>query len=364
MVDFRTTLGSVTALVLTAVVSAPFSGASAEQMSACLRNGKIKQAAVGDQPKKACKVGKETPISWPLGDAVEVPDPPPGPVETLVDCDAGDSLQAAFDAAQGGDTILVSGTCAENVALRRSRVTVDGQETATVDAPESDRSGFLVFGAHNVTLKGLTIQGGGPTLNIFGGAAALIDGNTIQNSASTGVNVSNTSNARMINNLIQNNPSGGVRIRENSHARVGIQSGRDTEAQPNTIQNNGNAENPFADGVRVDRKSSARVVGNLILNNADDGVDVRGVSFADVSDNTIDGHGDNGVEVSENSGVELGSDTGDTIQTRPNKTTAGAESGDFGVRCRGFSYVDGRVGTLNGQDGDRDLSGCINGLAD
>ena len=54
-----------------------------------------------------------------------------------VDCDAGQRLQTAIDQARPGNTLTVSGFCAENVAIgeEAARITLDGQGTATIHAP-------------------------------------------------------------------------------------------------------------------------------------------------------------------------------------------------------------------------------------
>lgn len=98
---------------------------------------------------------------------------------------------------------------------------------------------------------------------------------------------------------------------------------------------------------------------------------VTPISHADISNNTINSNGEDGIEVIENSGVNLGNDSGDTIFDLPNDTTVGSENGtaggdpDFGIRCFINSYANGRLGTLNGIDEAKDgfgVGGCRDSL--
>ena len=59
-----------------------------------------------------------------------------------------------------------------------------------------------------------------------------------------------------------------------------------------------------------------------------------------------DGNNGNGIFVTQNSGVNLGNDRGDTIFDRPNTTTI--ENGLFGLKGTIGGYADGWLGTLDG----------------
>jgi parallel beta-helix repeat protein len=99
----------------------------------------------------------------------------------------------------------------------------------------------------------------------------------------------------------------------------------------------------------VTRLSSARIVGNTVSGNVGNGITVERVSQADISANTINGNDRNGIFVTQNSGVNLGNDTGDTIFDKPNYTTA--ENGLFGLKGTMGGYADGWLGTLDGLRG-------------
>ena len=90
-------------------------------------------------------------------------------------------------------------------------------------------------------------------------------------------------------------------------------------------------------------------MGNTISENGGDGTRVARASQADISDNTIDGNSGNGILVTQNSGVNLGNDTGETIFDLPNTTTL--KNGHFGLKGTIGGYADGRLGILDGSIG-------------
>ena len=97
-----------------------------------------------------------------------------------VDCSSA-TLQAAIEKAKPGDTLLVSGTCKENLVIHEEvvRVTLDGQGKATINAPDATKHTITVRG-RGITIKGFTITGGRNGLMVNDGGQATIDGNTVQ----------------------------------------------------------------------------------------------------------------------------------------------------------------------------------------
>lgn len=77
-----------------------------------------------------------------------------------VDCNAGETIQSKVDAAQPGDTILITGTCNEAVVVNKDGVTLDGGGSAVIDGAGIDRWAIDVTGRQKVTIKGLTVQNG------------------------------------------------------------------------------------------------------------------------------------------------------------------------------------------------------------
>jgi parallel beta-helix repeat protein len=276
-----------------------------------------------------------------------------------------------------GDTISVSGTCSENVDINKSGITIDGNLSAEIHAPDDNqpavkiragvvtlrnfhsiqggRDGVYVVSSTGSTIFNNTIQNTGRDgVLVDLGANPTINGNTIKNSPRRGITVYANGYAVIINNAITNSQDAGIYIIESSTARIGFVGPSDTNASPNTITSNGD------DGIVVTGASNAYIVGNTISNNAGNGVTVTKVSHAGISDNTINQNGGDGIEVSQGSGADLGSDTGTTIFDLPNTT---GNNGGRGLECFIGGYVNGRLGTLNGVHGKKSvIEGCFNSL--
>ncbi len=272
-----------------------------------------------------------------------------------VDCSSG-SLQAAIDKAKPGDTLLVSGTCKENLVIYEEvvRVTLDGQGKATINGPDATKSTIAVRG-RGITIKGFTVTGGRSGIAVGFSGTAVIDSNTIQSTGGRGISVSTHSLVRIGNNTIQNNPRYGISVAGNSFALIGLLVPGAREPSPNIIQNNGRY------GIRVARSSAARIAGNTISNNKRGGVWVTQGSNADIGNNTIDGNGRSGIFVIRNSNATLGGSRGRRFFLKPNTTTA--PNTGLGIRCSMGGSVDGRLGTLNGTKGAKKFDkGCLDSL--
>jgi len=93
-----------------------------------------------------------------------------------VDCQKGETIQNKIDGAKAGDVIEVSGTCNENLVIRKKMhdVTLDGQGTATIRGTDPLRSTIHVQGKQ-ITIRGFAITGGssGIIVNRGGGGHSL-----------------------------------------------------------------------------------------------------------------------------------------------------------------------------------------------
>ena len=276
-----------------------------------------------------------------------------------VDCDkeqAG-ALQRAIDRANPGATITVSGTCYENVSIPPGKdlLTLDGADTGAIHGSDVTTNTLQVRGPRGITIRGLTISGGRAGIDISRGATALIDGNTIEGTARNGITLGAFASANIINNTIQDNASAGILVTGNAFGFIGFATADDTAASPNLIRHNG------THGISLTLSSSARIAGNTISNNVRHGINVERASQATVSDNTIDANGQYGIYVTENSVVNLGSDTGTGLFDAPNRTTANNVL--RGIACRVGGAANGRLGSLNGNGGPTDFGGtCVNSL--
>jgi hypothetical protein len=277
----------------------------------------------------------------------------PGSKTFNVDCSQ-IFLQDAINAAQPGDTILVSGFCAENVLVRNDKVRLflDGGGTAVIDGLDLSKPAIDVRGKA-ISIQRFTIIEGSSGIEVQRGANAFIDSNTIDGTDGHGVVVSQTAFAVLTNNTIRNNAEDGLVVKENSAARVGFNNNTDNVASGNLIQNNS------GNGMTVSGSSSARAVGNNINGNGGSGVAVMGASQADLSANPINNNGGDGIFVTENSSAQLGEDPGLFIGAN-----LGGNNIRSGIACNFGGALDGLIGTLTGNMGQTNIDpSCQNSLS-
>ena len=262
-----------------------------------------------------------------------------------VDCDAGASIGSMLGSVKPGDTILVQGTCRENLLIQPEvlRITLDGQGKSTIDAPDARRPAVQVLG-REVTIKGFTVTGGTFGIAINRGATGTIDRNIVRNAAISGLEVSHNGFARIVNNTVERNQQEGILILGSASVHIGIIGTDDQIPGPNIVKDN------RGDGIQVLRASTARIVGNTISGNGRNGLTVQQASHADVAGNSFDGNAQHGIRVVGNSGVNL-ADSAMRLFTRPNTTTK--PNGGFGIQCEVGAYIDGAIGDLKGRSAAR-----------
>ena len=209
-----------------------------------------------------------------------------GGTTLTVDCNAGDTIQSKVDAAQPGDTIMITGTCNEAVVVNKDNITLDGGGSAIIDAMDFDNAAIFVNGRQNVTIKGLTVQNGLFGIKIVEGGAVWLEDVTAQNS----------------------------RIKDDHDSGNGIMAVQSTSVVlAGTIIVDDNDRH----GLGVYRGSGAVVIGNV-------NVDGRSLPPASLQ---ADGNGEHGIQVSESSGLTAASAyAGNTIiRARNNRKYSGIE---------------------------------------
>jgi hypothetical protein len=324
----------------------------------------------------------------------------------------GQTLQHFLDELNPGDTLIVSGNCGSVVIGEGARnLTIEAQG-ATINASATPTISAVQIRGRAIIIKGFTIIGGRHGVQVSRGGTATIDTNVIRNGTGHGVLVNDNSFARIVDNTIEQNAQNGICVCEHASAEIGFRGESATQGSPNIVRNNAASGILVSDasyaeiesnsvhsnlgtgiavnegstarigfqsgfvgtfsnantvelngnrGILVARSSTARIVGNVIKNNTGDGVGIIRVSQADVASNVIDGNSANGVLVSQNSGVNLGNDTGGAPQDQPNSTAANNTLS--GVSCQLNSYADGRQGTLNGNLGPQNFgASCSNSV--
>ena len=270
-----------------------------------------------------------------------------------VDCDAGNTIASVYATVKPGDTVLVSGTCREQVSIppEITRVTFDGQKKTTIQHPGGSSPSPHAFynRGKEIIIKNFTVTGGQDGIHLSGPASAVIDGNLVTKNSGRGIHIDKGSIARILNTTVEQSGGIGIDITGASYAYIGLFIPRVPALAPNTIRNNGGP------GINIERTSGAWIVGNTISNNKQSGIEVHRNAQADVIANTIDGNGGDAITVSYNGGVNFDSEP---RKDGPNKTTqpnAGA-----GIKCLIGGYVDGPMGTLAGAKGAKDFDkSCV-----
>jgi Right handed beta helix region len=120
------------------------------------------------------------------------------------------TIQAAVNAAQSGQRVVVhAGTYNEDVHVSgKSNVQILGEPGAIIQANGSE--GILGSNSTNVTIKGLTVQGGSSPLqhglvNITGGSGWDIESNIIRNGQGAGIGIYHTTDSKVIGNKLLDN---------------------------------------------------------------------------------------------------------------------------------------------------------------
>lgn len=268
-----------------------------------------------------------------------------------VDCSKGETIADGLRRVNPGDTLVVAGTCSENVVVgsvvhQFDGVTLDGQGTATLVGPDPTLNVLELDGVSGFTIKGLTVSGGFDGISINSGNQVAIDHVAVQGAGRHGIHFQRATTMGFVtNSLVTNNPGNGIVINEGSYVRVGFTSevGASQGATgPCTVTNNGGF------GVRVQRNATARIYVSTISGNSGDGVHVESNSYAEVATDVIDNNGKNGIFVSENSVLHLGNATGTKNEDNPD---TGSLNAGFGLAASWGAYVQGRLGTLAGTTG-------------
>ncbi|HLJ29574.1 MAG TPA: right-handed parallel beta-helix repeat-containing protein [Candidatus Angelobacter sp.] len=215
---------------------------------------------------------------------------------------------------EGPNTIIVSGTCNENVLIQGlDRLTLQAGNNGAVinDTSGGNNPTITIVDSQRVLIQGFTINGGSPGVLCTDYSLCRFSQNTVQGAADDGVQISR-SRSDFDRDVLQNNGLRGLVVREQGTAvvpGVTIQGNADAGAEAldgsflyafqSTFQNNAfgiRAENSALrielstisgntlDGVQLQEESTARLVvllgPNTITGNGFQGVSVNDLSFA------------------------------------------------------------------------------------
>ena len=261
-----------------------------------------------------------------------------GPVTLEVDCDAGESIQAAVDSAVDGDTINVSGTCNEAITIDKNRIQLIG-------GPEAGPQGASIIGPAEtpaISVRGLNVRIVGFSA-ITGGDGGITPRDDPRTRQEVGIWVRRGASAIILNNTVKDSRWHGIRVRQGSSARI----------ENTTVTNNG------SNGIRVVDSSAADILGCTITFNQSDGIRVGRESAAVIDNTTSSDNGSDGIDVQENGGIRLSP----TIFT--NQTNTFERNRRFGIRCKTSSTIqvqaDQTFGIIPDQNNSGDTSiasGC------
>ena len=147
----------------------------------------------------------------------------PRPSKASIHVDCGNPTAKVRTIADGlamiGDerpaTLLVSGTCRENVLIQGlDRVTIQGNPTATIDGgTDPNLVAVTIWDSRAIQLTSLTVTGGGIGVACFIQSLCRFSQLTVQNSLGDGVSIGVRSEANIETSVIENSAGAGLSIR-------------------------------------------------------------------------------------------------------------------------------------------------------
>jgi parallel beta-helix repeat protein len=170
----------------------------------------------------------------------------------VVDCSRGDSIQQALGKKIPDRplTIVIRGTCNEEVTVKQDDVTLEGDGGAIAGS-------VTINGGRRVVVAGLTITNPtGDGVTVANGGSATIRGNHIDNNAGYGVFLRNAAFAIVNNNTMLNN--GVINPTTVDASGIGVALGSTVRALENEIRENANT------GIEVFDNSTYRSDGDII----------------------------------------------------------------------------------------------------
>lgn len=185
--------------------------------------------------------------------------------------------QAGFE---GSNTILVSGSCRENITIQSmDNLTLTAENGASITDPSHGNLDVIdIVDSRRVSVNGFTINGGATGVLCGGYSLCRFSANTIQN-AGTGVFLS-ASQASFAGDTLQNNVSRGL----------GVANGGQANGDSLTVQGNGA-------GVTLVAKGTLILTNSMVQGNQNFGIRaVEGSTIRIVASTITANHG-NGVEL-------------------------------------------------------------------
>jgi Right handed beta helix region len=224
------------------------------------------------------------------------------------------------DESHGSSTILVSGTCNENVVIQSlDNLTLTAQGGASINDSSGGNANVIDIGdSRRVSISGFTINGGANGVVCFDASLCRFSGNTVQGSANYGVIV-NESQATFNGDTLQNNGGRGLSVIDRGTADafgISVQGNGDgivLNSGAYIVIGNSTIQNNQRFGILVSNHSTVRCLPCTITSNSNDGVRLQKESEGhfDFGGNTLTGNGGAGVTLLDLSFASF--DPGDVI---------------------------------------------------
>src|SRR6185436_17336126 len=141
------------------------------------------------------------------------------------------------------------------------RVTLDGQGKARIEAPKGRDSIFIR--GRDITVRGFILTGGRDGIHLDQGSVGRIGGNTIEDVPAEGINLTESSNARI--GFIIFDPASNTIRNAGVHAIV-VSNGSTAKILANTLTGSRGS------GIVVTRNAQADIWANVISANAGDAI--------------------------------------------------------------------------------------------
>ena len=272
--------------------------------------------------------------------------------ETLrVNCDSDKGLSRISKAinllqksgAGGPNTILVSGSCKENVVIQSmDNLTLTAQNRASIsDRSQSNADVIDIADSRRVSISGFTISGGANGVVCAGASLCRFSENTVQGSLNYGVIVAN-SEATLSGDTLQDHAGRGLSIINGGQAdadTITVQRNGDgifLNTRGTLVLSNSTVQGNQNRGIVATTSSTIRLLASVVTANAGDGVRLQQSSQARFDNfagpNSITNNGGAGVKLFDLSfaffdvnGVVTGNTGGTDVVCNPQfSTTRGA----------------------------------------
>ncbi len=247
--------------------------------------------------------------------------PAPNPT---VDCDAGQSVQVSIDAMKPSypATILVKGTCLENIKIERDDITIDGNSEATIVG------GVVVDGGRRINLHSLSITGPGVGVDVFSGDINLNNVVLSGNEGLAGIAVNQNGFAYIVDSQVFGNHQDGV---------LALNGGT-VEIRNSSLINN------MSNGLKVNGKSHAVVLDGSTLGGNLNGIHAWVHSTVFIHSSTITENTNTGILISKDSAVltfenvDVSENVGFGVFCEDTESSfENEESIDDSISCTGFN---------------------------